>query len=95
MTGPVYPYQSELGSWVDTLTPVQFAIWERFRDSNMSDWPGSSFDEIKAIGVGWGLGICTEMVFEAIACWIHHNVTGHQVPAYLKNWLEGREEMTG
>ena len=86
MTGS-YPPTSEMGPWADVLTPVQRAVWKAFIDARVSDWPGDSFEEIKAIGVSWGLGICTDLLFEAIACWVHHHVQNRQVPPYLADWL--------
>ena len=91
MTGP-YPASSEMGPWTDVMTPVQRAVWEAFADANVSDWPGNSFEEIKAIGISWDLGLCGDLLMEAIACWIHHHVQGRRVPRYLADWLENQPQ---
>ena len=63
-----------------------------FADANVSDWPGNSFEEIKAIGISWDLGLCGDLLMEAIACWIHHHVQGRRVPRYLADWLENQPQ---
>ena len=88
-------YPETGGSWVGTLTEVQRAVWDKFASSATIDWPGNSFAGIRQVTVCWDLGICGELLYEAIACWVHYNVRGRQVPAYLKAWMEGREELAG
>jgi hypothetical protein len=90
-----YPPTSEAGPWTDTLTPVQRAVYEKLQDSNISDWPPRFYDLVRAIVTDWAGGISSDVLMEAIACAVHHDVHGTSCPQDLADFMAGREEMAG
>ena len=90
-----YPRSNEAGYWSATMTAAQQAVWNRLMESALADWPPRVLDQVREIIEDWNLGFCGDLLAEAVACCVHHDVHGTMVPADLKAFMDGREELAG